>query len=86
MYKIRTKYLDKEDLKSEGWEYIENDLGFPNYWILGDFNLIDRGNRFYELKRVRFDNLNQRQNIPSYSGKLLSINELHKIMTYLSIK
>lgn len=91
-YPVRTKYLDKEDIESEGWEYIEDRGMSENYGnkfrIPSEFK-----GMFYELRiwypkhdfwpGMRVEITGHLLNANFY---IKSINELRIIQKFLKIK
>ena len=83
---IRTPYLTKEQIEAEGWEFIINDLGFPEYYKKGSFHMILRNGRIYEIIKIDFKNSEEYSKPrPTYIGIIKSINELRKIQKWLGI-
>lgn len=99
--KIRTKYLDKQDLESLGWEvdiqraFFEvfknnEELQVANKLIKDKvYNLIyHKPNKWLTIKMKNLEG-QHKENEPIhtiYYGKCPSINELKKIMSYLGIR
>lgn len=83
---VRTPYLTKEQIEAEGWEFIINDLGFPEYYKKGSFHMILRNGRIYEIIKIDFKNSEEYSKPrPTYIGIIKSINELRKIQKWLEI-
>jgi len=83
---IRTPYLTKGQIESDGWNFISNDLGFPEYYRKGSFHIIPREKGIYEIIKVDFKNTEEfSKSKPTYIGNIKSINELRKIQIWLGI-
>lgn len=82
----RTPYLTKGQIESDGWNFISNDLGFPEYYRKGSFHIIPREKGIYEIIKVDFKNTEEfSKSKPTYIGNIKSINELRKIQKWLGI-
>ncbi len=88
---IRTKYLNKEDIESKGWEYINKSIdiwfkkegrfeigNWTSYKIVLHYGLEDH--------RLYIDAIDQGTEHSLFEGECKSINELRKIMKYLKIE
>lgn len=75
--RIRTKYLDTDDVKSLGWKEISN-----NYFTKDDYYLfIGYNNNIIHLYYLDVDN----NEVYLFTGTILSVNELKKIFKFVGI-
>jgi len=95
---VRTKYLDRSDIESLGWEYREDsfhrkvteekgEVYVPtHYWFTKPDTQMTL--TWYPGEKVHIENSDPMWMLPSvkYSGECKSINELRKIMNWLNIK
>lgn len=82
-HEIRTKFLDKQDIESEGWKFqYQTLLGVDEY---NTFYFYLKGYDLYWLPRDN-DIRILKEASPLYVGECKSINEFRKITKWLNIK
>ena len=88
-HNIRVKYLDKEDIESLGWEYVEDRGMSENYGysFLKEVSFLSGGNAYYKLRywtpnnRLRIEVIGS----PTFDGTIKNKSELKVLLKQLGI-